>query len=300
MNGGGQSANAGFFERIAACNNAPPWDGARLKGYLPLLISNRVLGQVRETRAASLSGKHSRLIVRSDRVQVHLTRHEEVSSLFAEVAEKLVAAGQAPQPRGESYAIVQRFGEDPVGVVDRAYAPWFGFRAFGVHVNGYVQRDDGSVKMWLAERAKDRTQWPGHLDQMTAGGQPADLDLRENALKELAEEAGVDAAIAEAGLRSVGAISYVQEHETGLKPDTMFCFDLRLPADFEPKNTDGEVERFELWSIDDVIRTVRDTRRFKPNCALVAIDFLVRHGFLAPDGPEFADIVHGLRQPAPW
>ena len=78
-------------------------------------------------------------------------------------------------------------------------------------------------------------------------------------------------------------------------PDCMFCFDLELPADFEPHGVDGEVEGFSLWSIDKLAKVVRDTREFKFNSNLVVIDFLVRHGMLPADYAEYLDIVKGLR-----
>jgi hypothetical protein len=48
--------------------------------------------------------------------------------------------------------------------------------------------------------------------------------------------------------------------------------------------------------IDQVISIVRDTEEFKPNCNLVIIDFLVRHGLLDPDQEGYAEIVSGLHQ----
>jgi hypothetical protein len=36
------------------------------------------------------------------------------------------------------------------------------------------------------------------------------------------------------------------ESERGLFPNTEFVFDLELPANFVPSNSDGEVETFEL------------------------------------------------------
>ena len=39
---------------------------------------------------------------------------------------------------------------------------------------------------------------------------------------------------------------------------------------------DGEVDEFMLRDIEEVAELVRDTTQFKPNCALVIIDFLVR------------------------
>jgi hypothetical protein len=54
------------------------------------------------------------------------------------------------------------------------------------------------------------------------------------------------------------------------------------------------MEDFYLWPMEKVIETVRDTREFKPNCALVVIDFLIRHGFIPPDHPDYLHIIAGL------
>ena len=41
---------------------------------------------------------------------------------------------------------------------------------------------------------------------------------------------------------------------------------------------------------------MRDGFEFKFNCNLVIIDFLVRHGFITPEEPDYMAIVAGLRQ----
>ena len=73
-----------------------------------------------------------------------------------------------------------------------------------------------------------------------------------------------------------------------------FCFDLELPSNFVPRNTDGEIESFALWPIERVAETVAETREFKDNCNLVIIDFLIRHGFIPPDDPDYVALVRGL------
>ena len=79
----------------------------------------------------------------------------------------------------------------------------------------------------------------------------------------------------------------------------MYCYDLELPADFRPVNTDGEVAGFELQPIEEVMARVRDTEDFKINCNLVIIDFLIRHGLIGPDEPDYLDLIQGLRSPLP-
>ena len=101
----------------------------------------------------------------------------------------------------------------------------------------------------------------------------------------------------------VGAVTYLGMSDKGLKPDVLFCYDLELPRDFRPQNTDGEVEEFLLLPIEDVMRRVRETDEFKLNCNIVVLDFLLRHGYIGPEQADFLDISTGLRpsldRPAP-
>ena len=78
--------------------------------------------------------------------------------------------------------------------------------------------------------------------------------------------------------------------------DVLFCYDLELPRDFTPKNTDGELVAFTLEDARDVIARVRDSDDFKFNVNLVLIDFALRHGLISPDDPEYLDLVTGLRR----
>jgi hypothetical protein len=114
-------------------------------------------------------------------------------------------------------------------------------------------------------------------------------------VKECGEEAGIPAAWAE-DAPAVSAITYCAEMPEGLRPDVLFCYDLELPAGFTPACRDGEIESFALMPIADVAAIVRDTKQFKFNCNLVIIDFLVRHGFMGPDEPDYVAIVQGLHQ----
>lgn len=216
------------------------------------------------------------------------------SATLGRVVESLVAAGELPGRHGEMYAVSTDFGVEPLATLDRAAVSWFGVPAYGVHLNGFVRRADG-LWMWVAVRSRSKPNFPGMLDNMVAGGQPVGISARDNMRKECAEEASMPDEIARCA-RPVGAISYCVEHERGLKPDTMFCYDLELTDSFVPRSNDGEVESFELWPIARVAETVSETTRFKFNCNLVIIDFLVRHGILGPDDPDYVAITNGLRR----
>lgn len=57
------------------------------------------------------------------------------------------------------------------------------------------------------------------------------------------------------------------------------------------------MEQFRLLPIAEVLRSLReDLPVWKPNSALVAIDFLVRHRLVSESEPGYAELVRLLRQ----
>ena len=181
-----------------------------------------------------------------------------------------------------------------LATLDRGALPAFGIHAQGVHVNGRVMRPDG-LHLWVGWRAADKAVAPGKLDNLVAGGIPAGLDAEATLVKEAAEEASLPPELA-LRARRVGRISYVMREETGMRRDVLHCFDLDLPADFQPKPHDGEVERFELWPVGRVFAAVRDTEDVKFNVNRVLIDLFLREGLIDPDGAEGRALRAGLQQ----
>ncbi len=46
------------------------------------------------------------------------------------------------------------------------------------------------------------------------------------------------------------------EDERGITPECLFVFDLELPEDFVPVNSDGEAESFELYTMQEVLHVM--------------------------------------------
>ena len=116
----------------------------------------------------------------------------------------------------------------------------------------------------------------------------------ENVVKEAGEEASIPPDLAELA-RPVGALRYICERSEGLRNDVVFCYDLELPANFQPHPGDDEVESFALWSMAEVLQRLKETDDFKFNVALVNLHFALRHGALNPDSePAYQQIVEGL------
>jgi isopentenyldiphosphate isomerase len=199
--------------------------------------------------------------------------------------------------RDEPYKVATHFHDPTLLEMERAAVPWFGVRAYGPHMTGYVRKSDG-LHIWVPRRSYEKPTFPGELDNTVAGGQPANIGIFENLIKECAEEAAIPRALAEQA-KAVGVVAYWNQEGRQLKPDVMTCFDLELPADFTPQAHDGEVHAFELWPVQRVYETVRDTRQFKYNCNLVLIDFFLRHGLLRADDADYFAIVEGLHRTQP-
>ena len=284
---------AGFLRHLVACNRAEPSD------YLPFAIAGAVVGRVRHDIAARLAAFSDLFAVTAHEValQPGFADFAARSAALDAAVDRLLAIGLATKRRNEAYPVAARFTDPPLARLDRGTVATLGVRAYGVHLNGYVRSRDG-LPLWIGVRARDKLVAPGKLDNLVAGGQPIGLSLTENLIKECAEEADMPAALARQA-RAVGAITYAMAVPEGLRADTLFVYDLELDPGFVPRNTDGEIERFFLMPIDAVAERLRSTDDFKFNVNLVVIDFLIRHGAIAPDHPEYLDLVGGLHRDHP-
>lgn len=279
-----------YLDHIRECN------AHDLDGFVPFVAVGRQVGWVRPGLAGRLAAFRDAFRVTGDSVALspELRTYGERSRALDRVLRRLADEGLVEGWRGEAYSVAPIAGGEPLFEMERAACPLFGVRSFGLQVNGLVRRR-GELHMWIARRSRSKPTFPGMLDVFVAGGIPAGVAPMENLLKEAEEEAGVPPEIARQAIPA-GVVSYCMEVPEGLKPDVQFVFDLELPADFVPRNRDGEVESFRLEPIERVMRTVRQTREFKFNCNLVIIDFLVRHGLIGPDEPDYLEIALGLRR----
>ncbi len=199
--------------------------------------------------------------------------------------------------RDERYAVAPSFTAAPQFLIERAALSYLGIRGHGVHVNGYVEKADG-LHVWVAKRSLSKPTEPGKLDQIVAGGIPHGISPMENVIKECEEEASIPRQLAQRA-RPVSAISYAYDLPVGLRPDVIFNYDLRLPADFTPQVNDDEVDSFELLALADLLARVAETQDFKFNCAVVIIDFAIRHGAIDASHPDYLALCEGRTVP-PW
>ncbi|MEI9986486.1 MAG: hypothetical protein WDN69_26925 [Aliidongia sp.] len=93
----------------------------------------------------------------------------------------------------------------------------------------------------------------------------------------------------------VGAMMYRMALPDGMRDDVLFSYDIELPTDFVPCNTDGEISDFQPMSFGECLRLVHETDDFKFNVNLVLIDFALRHGRIVPEDPDYLALLTGLR-----
>lgn len=262
--------------------------------FLPWRIGDDVVGGVRRDVAERLAHYPTVFAVdgKGVRLRDHLQGFDYRSAAIGDVTRDLYEAGIFTGWRNEWFPVVTRFGAEPLMRLERAAVPMYGVHGYGVHMNGFV-RAGKRLKLWVGKRANDRAIEPGKLDHLVAGGIPLGLTPQACLIKECEEEASIPADVA-ARARPVGAIRYRMDYQGWFRNDTMFVYDLELPADFSPVNRDGEIASFQLMELDEAEEILTSGEDFKFNVALVVIDFMIRHGHIKPDHPDYSDLALGL------
>jgi 8-oxo-dGTP pyrophosphatase MutT (NUDIX family) len=237
------------------------------------------------------------------------SNEQERSKIVASTTKAMAATGHfkvLDKWRDELYPV---YG--PKGVllfnIERAATALFGVVTYGCHLTAYTKSkgSDGKeeVKLWVARRSANKQTYPGMLDNTVAGGIASGESPFESLVRECAEEAGLSEDIVRSGAKATGIVSYfhIRDHRAGgetrlLQPEVQYVYDLELAEDVIPKPADDEVEGFELQTIPEIKKALRDGE-FKPNCALVLLDFFVRHGFLSyEDDENYTEIVSRLHR----
>ncbi|BFG39486.1 hypothetical protein CerSpe_257600 [Prunus speciosa] len=287
----------GYSEKIKICNR-------RLESqseFLSFVIEDQIVGYIHKGFAENLRSfkdvftfppENSNSNGSSITLHSSLSTAEDRTRAVGDVIKSL-GEEHIPGIRNELYPVTSSFGAPIFFSLERAAAPYFGIKAYGVQMNGYVEKD-GKKFLWIGKRSQQKTTYPGMLDQLVAGGLPHGVACGDNVVKECEEEAGIPSSISSVAI-PVGAVSYMDIDGYRYKRDVLFCYDLKLPESFTPKNQDGEVESFKLIPVTDVANIIQRTQFFKPNCSLVIIDFLFRHGYIRPECFGYLDLLQSLR-----
>jgi 8-oxo-dGTP pyrophosphatase MutT (NUDIX family) len=145
------------------------------------------------------------------------------------------------------------------------------------------------------------------LDNTVAGGMATGEEPFECLVREADEEASLPEQLVRQHAQPQGTLTYMYirggqagGEEGMIQPECQYVYDLELPADVVPKPNDSEVEAFYLWTVEEVQEHLAKGE-FKPNCALMVLDFFIRHGILTPENEkDFEEIRSRLRRELPF
>jgi 8-oxo-dGTP pyrophosphatase MutT (NUDIX family) len=216
------------------------------------------------------------------------------SAALGSVIGALAAEGRIPGWRNETYAIRNAFDAAPLAYIERAASRFFGTMTYAVHLNGVVEYRDsaapdgvsgvssgGLPQLWIARRSDTKATDPGMLDNVVAGGIGWGFGVEATIVKECWEEAGIPEDIAARAV--AGRTAHVlQSLPEGTQAEQIFIYDLALPADFTPRNQDGEVGEHRLARIDEVAAWIEDDA-MTVDASLATLDCLLRHRWIDAD-----------------
>lgn len=180
--------------------------------------------------------------------------------------------------------------------LERSATPLLGVVTYGVHMTAFVRTSDG-IKIWVPRRSETKQTYPGMMDNTVAGGLSTGEKPFECLIRESAEEASLPEEVARKA-KACGTLTYFQVRdaraggESGLyQPECQYIYDLELPEGVVPKPGDNEAVDFRLLSVDEV-QAAMAQGLFKPNCALLLLEFFIRHGIVtAEKEPNYIEIV---------
>jgi 8-oxo-dGTP pyrophosphatase MutT (NUDIX family) len=167
-------------------------------------------------------------------------------AVLDEMAQLLRDAHRLGKWRNEALRVTASDGT-VLGYVERAAARALGIKTFAVHLMLYC-----GDSIWVQQRALDKATDPGMWDTCVGGLVAGDESLELSLAREAMEEAGVDIV----DWRKNGAILRRGDTVTvrrnlpgeGYMHEDLFVWDLNVGTSFTPKNNDGEVAQFALWT----------------------------------------------------
>ncbi|KAI9754464.1 MAG: Ras GTPase [Chaenotheca gracillima] len=257
------------------------------------------------------------------------TTPETRSAAVAKITQHWREAGKFAVLAGWRNELYPVYGPDRQRLFDieRSASALFGVVTYGVHMMAYVRsptsdQAGGSkeeIRLWVPRRAATKQTYPSMLDNTVAGGLASGEDAFEAIVREASEEASLPSDLVRKRAKAAGAVSYFHLRderaggESGLcQPEVQYIYDLDLTAEegqqgaegqssdrgaVVPKPSDDEVQEFYLWDVEQV-KAALGRGEFKPNCALVLVDFFVRHGLISreTEGPGFMDMISKMHR----
>jgi len=247
---------------------------------VPFRIANQLVGSVARLHLPALAAWPEALLLTAGGVTLAVPAEARDATLAAINAE-LRAQGLVLGWRDELYAIKGLHTGETLARTERAAARFWGSITYGAHANGYVADARGRpTHLWVATRSLHKPTDPGLFDNLVGGGVPSHQTPQETLVREGYEEAGLSETQMQAATAG-RVMRLLRDIPEGLQLEHLHAFDLLLPADLQPQNQDGEVQRFDCLPVGEAL-ALAATERMTVDAALVTLDFALRHQLLPP------------------
>jgi isopentenyldiphosphate isomerase len=238
---------------------------------------------------------------------------EKRTAILDAVTNRLLSMGVIPRKHSDMYPVspfIEQTNQRKLALVNRSTAPYLGIDSIGVHLHCYVCQNNTPkpTGIWLAKRAPNKSHHPNFWDPTVAGGQPVDLSLYENIIKEAHEEAGVPSEWLKID-NTIQNVAVFTDHThdpltiTTAKPDgscmkrsLYYSFDLQVPIEWEPTAVDGEVSEFKLYSMPELEEELRYGDSVRPAMRSVLLDFMIRHQWWKGSEQELEELRRAMRR----
>lgn len=186
--------------------------------------------------------------------------------------------------------------------IERCASALFGIVTYGVQLMCYV-RDKQGLRLWIGKRSERKQTYPGMLDSTAAGGLGVGKLPIEALICEAQEEASIPEEIVRMNVKPMSHLTYfhIRGNQAGgegglFQPEIEYTYQLELDSSTIPKPRDSEVECFSLYTVDEVLYALKQGQ-FKPNSAIVIVEFLIQHGILNVENePDYSAILSHLHR----
>ena len=258
-----------FVQRLKDCNKY------KESNFFKFFINNHHVGFIKKKNLNIINKFPNFFLLKKNEIflKKEINNFQKRTYAIDQVFNFLLKQKLISSKHREFFPVFKSFKTKPLLKVQRLIGPFFGFQFFGVHLNGFLKKNN-KYFMWVGRRTK-KGNFPNDLDQIAAGGLPFNVTIKKNLIKESYEEANINKTLI---LKSKydGTISYRVETKLGLSRHILFCYNLELPETFVPKNNDGEVINFYLWPIEKILKIIKQSTMFKFDCSIVILLFVLK------------------------
>jgi 8-oxo-dGTP pyrophosphatase MutT (NUDIX family) len=231
-----------------------------------------VVGSIEPALAAQL--RDARLPLRARDGAEFVTGHADEA--LARIARWLHDRGLSLRWRDELLAVtaLDGAGAAPLARIERSAVRPLGITTRAVHLVAFTPLG----RVWVQQRALDKATDPGQWDTLVGGLVAADESDAEALARESQEEADLRVADLRE-LSHVDRLTVRRPVSEGYMVEQIEVFEAVVPAHLEPRNEDGEVERFDCLVPDELVRLIADGR-LTLEAALMLAGSLRRRGLV--------------------